>query len=402
MNSLRFLQISDVHLDSTMSGGRLRLPQEKSQQRRRELRTAFAAAVELAQERRVDVILIPGDLFDDESVSNDTVNFVIDILSRKPRIPTVITPGNHDPYSLASPYCADFRSARGLPPWPDSVRIVSETRFTPFELPELPDVSFTAMGYDRNRSIEERLLGERLPRNEAPLQLLIFHGSREHYAPPGKLVTLPFSDAELAAQDFHYAAIGHYHSYGAIEGNGRILGCYAGCPAGRSLDECGKKFVLLGEVRRDGERIEVDVEPVQIDRREVGQVQVSVQGVTHRDALLERLTVALEASGYGKDDMLLAEVGGRLPRGIDPDIPGDFLADRFFQLTFDTSRLKPDYDLEVYLRQGVDSTEARFVREMKSRIEAENEPGQRRLLESALYYGLDALIQNEVVPRYED
>jgi hypothetical protein len=42
------------------------------------------------------------------------------------------------------------------------------------------------------------------------------------------------------------------------------------------------------------------------------------------------------------------------------------------------------------------------VRELKSRIDATADPDQRRLLESALYYGLDALIQKEVSPRYED
>jgi DNA repair exonuclease SbcCD nuclease subunit len=279
---------------------------------------------------------------------------------------------------------------------------VTETAFTSFRLDGLPDVSFTAMGHDRDRPIDERMLAERLPREEASFQILVCHGSRDHYAPTDKMVTLPFSDAELAAQGFHYAALGHYHSYAAIEARGRILGCYAGCPAGRSLDESGRKVVLVGELSRDDDRVSLEVEPVVLDRRQIGQVQVSVQGVTHREALFGRLEKGLEASGYGADDILLVEVTGRLPRGIDPHIPPDLLADRYYHLTFDTSRLKPDYDLGVYLRRGAASTEARFVREMKSRIDAEADPERRQILESALYYGLDALIQKEVAPRYED
>lgn len=399
---LRFVQVSDVHLDSPVAGGRLRLPQEKSERRRKELRDVFAAAIDLARDREAGVILIPGDLFDDEAVRQDTVAFVIDLLSRPPRIPVVLAPGNHDPYSLASPYCPELREAKGLPRWPAHVRIVASTSFDAFRLPELPDVSFTAMGYDRNRALGERLLARPLPRLEAPLQLLLFHGSRDHYAPAGKMVTLPFSDAELVGQDFHYAAIGHYHDYDAIEAHGRIYGCYSGCPAGRSLAEPGKKVVLAGEVWNDGPGARVEIEPVRLDRREIGQVQVSVQGVTHRDALLQRLEAGVAASGFGRDDLLLVEVSGRLPRGVDPFIPHDFLADRHFHIAFDTSRLKPDYDLAAYLGKGAASTEGRFVREMKARIDAAADPDERRLLESALYYGLDALIQKEVAPRYED
>lgn len=400
--TLRFVQISDVHLDSPMSGGRLRLPQEKSERRRRELRDVFAAAIDLAVERRADVLLIPGDLFDDEAVRNDTVAFVIDRLAQAPQVPVVIAPGNHDPYSQGSPYSAALRETKGLPAWPAHVHIVSSTTFTPFRLAALPQVSFTAMGHDRNRGVGERLLAARLPREAAPFQILLFHGSRDHYAPAGKMVTLPFSDAELADQGFHYAAIGHYHEYASIELAGRILGCYSGCPAGRSLAESGKKVVLVGEIARDGDEVSLDIEPVRLDRREVGQVQVSVQGVTHRDALLERLGKGVEAAGFSRDDLLLVEVSGRLARGVDPSLPSDFLADRHFHVAFDTSRLRPDYDLAAYLAKGSATTEGRFVRELKSRIDAAGDSDQRRLLESALYYGLDALIQKEVVPRYED
>ncbi len=402
MHQVKFLQISDVHLDSTMNGGRLQLPPAKAQLRRTELRQVFSVALDLARERKVDVVLLPGDLFDDEAVSDDTVNFVVDTLGREPRIPVLIAPGNHDPYAATSPYSPSQRERRGQPPWPENVWIVREPRFVAFRHPALPDVSFTSMAYDRNRRIEERLLATRLPRLEAPIQLLLFHGSRQHYAPPGKMETLPFSDQELTQQGFHYAAIGHYHSYASIEAEGRVVGAYSGCPAGRSIAELGQKVVLLGTVTREGERTRVTLEPIQADPRQVGRLEISVQGVTHRQAFLERLEQGLSVGGHSRNDLLLVEVTGRLPRGIDASIPEQFLEDRFFHLAFDTSGLKPDYDLEVYLRAGHRSTESRFVQEMTSRIDGEPDAERRSILENALYYGLDALIQKEVVPRYED
>jgi DNA repair exonuclease SbcCD nuclease subunit len=399
---LQFLQLSDVHLDSPLSGGRLTLPPEKATRRRKELCQVFAAALDLARQRAVDVILLPGDLFDVEAVTDDTVNFVIDALAAGPPIPLVLTPGNHDPLSRTSPYAAALRARRGQPPWPEHVLIVQEPHFTAFRHPMLPHVSFTGMAYDRNRPIEQRLLADPLPRLEAEVQILIFHGSRDLYAPHGKRITLPFSDEELAAQSFHYAAIGHYHSYAAIEHGGRILGCYAGCPAGRNLGELGKKTVLLGDVLVTDDEVRVEVEPIRLDRREVGRVEISVDGVTHGQALMERVQHGLAGSGYSRDDLLLVELVGRLPRGIDATVPAELASERFFHVVFDSSGVKPDYDLEVYLREGLSSTEGRFAREMKARLDGETDPARRRLIENALYYGLDALVLKEVVPRYED
>ncbi len=67
----------------------------------------------------------------------------------------------------------------------------------------------------------------------------------------------------------------------------------------------------------------------------------------------------------------------------------------------DTSRLRPSYDLDRYRREEFRTTEARFAREMLRRME-EADPLERRIIENALYYGLDALVQKEVAPRYEE
>ena len=78
--------------------------------------------------------------------------------------------------------------------------------------------------------------------------------------------------------------------------------------------------------------------------------------------------------GYSRDDLLLVELVGRLPRGIDATVPAELASERFFHVVFDSSGVKPDYDLEVYLREGLSSTEGRFAREMKARLDGETDP----------------------------
>ncbi|MDE6590427.1 MAG: metallophosphoesterase, partial [Oscillospiraceae bacterium] len=61
---MKVLHASDFHLDSPLSG----LPPEKSAQRRRELRDVPARLARLARDEEVDLVLLPGDLFDGERV----------------------------------------------------------------------------------------------------------------------------------------------------------------------------------------------------------------------------------------------------------------------------------------------------------------------------------------------
>lgn len=408
MPTLTFLQISDLHLDSVLLSGRLALPEPKARVRRDELRQILTRALRLAKEHRTQIVLIPGDLFDDEAVTQDTVNFVIDHLGSIDPTPVIIAPGNHDFFSLGSPYNDGLLAARRQRRWPPNVHIFRDGAWATHVPQGLSDVTVTGMAHAANALLSQRLLAVPILRPEAAhapggIHLLMFHGSRDHARiPEGKLRTLPFSEAELAAQGFDFAAVGHYHDHAALTSpDGRVLGAYAGCPAGRGVDEEGERHVLLGEVIKEGGSTRVRMEPVQLDPRVVRVVDVECTGATHRDALAARIEKALDERGAAPGDLIHLRLSGRVSPGIDTRLPETLQGDRFFHLTADLSRLLPDYDLERYRDGTLRTTEARFAREMLGRMEAESDAARRRLLENALYYGLDALLQKNVVPRYE-
>jgi DNA repair exonuclease SbcCD nuclease subunit len=407
MQVLRFLQLSDLHLDSSLTAGRLGLPPDKVRIRQGEIRGILPLACDLARERRIDLVLIPGDLFDDEAISMDTVNFVTETLAGLAPLPVVIAPGNHDFYSLGSPYNDDLLAARRQKPWPANVKIFREGSWDVWRVPGLADVSVTGMAHAAGASIEERLIAQRIPRDEeAAITLLLFHGSRDNTDLPGrKLCTLPFADAELADQGFDYAAVGHYHEPATIaNASGRIVGAYAGCPAGRGLDEQGEKSVIVGEIVKEEEDgpARVSLERVPLDRRRIQIVEVHCTGLTHKDAILKRAEEQLALRELRAEDIVYLRFVGRVSPGIDFRLPDGYLADRYFHVATDLSRLRPAYDLERYRRKELRTTEARFAREMLRRMEEASDPAERRLLENALYYGLDALVEKEVSPRYEE
>ncbi len=405
LTSLRFLQLSDLHLDSSLQAGRMGLSPDSARARRVELRQVLPKACSLVRELGLQAVLLPGDLFDDESVTQDTVNFVIDHLAGLSPVPAFIAPGNHDFYSLGSPYNNELLAARKQRPWPSNVHIFTSGRWCTFASDALPGVHVTGMAHSANAALAERLLAREVPRPGHPgIHVLMFHGSRDNARIPArKLRTLPFSDAELASHGFDYAAIGHYHDQADIlSPDGRLIGAYAGCPAGRGLDETGEKYVLAGKILKDETGCKVTIERVRLDSRAVRCVEVACFGITHREALVRRIEEALAIREFSPEDLVHVKLTGRVAPGIDVRIPDGAFDDRFFHISFDASLLKPDYSLERYREETLKTTEARFAREMLRRIDAETDPARRRLFENALYYGLDALLQKDVVPRYEE
>jgi len=93
---------------------------------------------------------------------------------------------------------------------------------------------------------------------------------------------------------------------------------------------------------------------------------------------------------------------GRLARGVRYAAPGPELRARAFYVRINLTAVRPDYDLDAYRTDTSTATEPRFARAMLDKIQAEQDPAERAVLESALYYGLDAFRLGEVMPVYEE
>lgn len=415
--AFKFLQISDCHLDAKMASKRVGLPAAKRQERADELLQVLVRAIDLAAESAVDAVIVPGDLWDSESVTSRTVNRLIEKLAATGDIPVVIAPGNHDYYSADSLYSAESLTARGMRQWPPGVHIFKSGAFSSFRHPRREDVSFTGRAFTQNVPVTDRLLSPGpQPDRDCPINILVFHGSLDEYdgadrGLPGK-VTAPFSAGELEALAFTYAAVGHYHHFREIRaGKGPLLGAYAGCPAGRSFDECGPRYVLLGEISagEDGSA-RVDLEKVEIDKRRFLSVSCDLTGLS-QDEVLADIEQSLAAAGArAASDVVRISIEGRHPTGGQPDYVPENLEGRYYHLVVDDCT-RPDYLTERFDKR---TTEGRFIQAMLDlKKKAESQGGRLSLgegkadlsvsnIEDALYYGLDALKQKKVTVRNVD
>ena len=94
---ITFLHAADIHLDSPLKGLE-RYESAPVESIRSATRRAFVRLIDLALERRVDFVLIAGDLYDGDWRDYNTGLFLTGQLGRlsEARVPVVLIAGNHD------------------------------------------------------------------------------------------------------------------------------------------------------------------------------------------------------------------------------------------------------------------------------------------------------------------
>ena len=405
LQTLRFLQISDLHLDSSLASGRLALPAEKRQRINQDMIRALGRAVNMAMDAEVDAILIPGDAWDDESVSLQTASQFFDLLAKAAPIPVIIAPGNHDPYHVFSFYNAAFYQDRAGRAHPDNVYIFTSPEITALQVPRLPGVTFYGCCFTENRPRRERILRNCRPVAEDGLHVLLLHGSQDDAVAPNPeaMATAPFTRAELLECGFDYTALGHYHRYSDIRDDaGRIRAAYGGIPVARGLDETGDHRVLLGEVERGGIRPDGGMVAEYVDVRHVKKLQVEVDpGVLSSVELENRITTALRENGTTIDDMVYITLTGLTHPEIDSfSVDQEWRANQCFHLVIDLSQLQPDYGDLADISDAEKHVEGRFDQRMRQLLENAPDDDAAARIRLARSLGLDALRGREVKPRH--
>ena len=90
---VKLIHTADLHLDSAF---RSRFTKEEAENRRQKQLMAWKELLSFAEEKKVQGILIAGDLFDSPVVSHGTMDFFLSTISEHPEISFFYLRGNHD------------------------------------------------------------------------------------------------------------------------------------------------------------------------------------------------------------------------------------------------------------------------------------------------------------------
>lgn len=348
---LKILHASDFHLDSPF----YRLSAEQAIARRREMRELPAKLARLVREEQIDLVLLPGDLFDGERVYPETVEALTAALGSM-EVPVVIAPGNHDCVWSGSPYLTAQ--------WPDNVHIFTSQESDSFVFPEL-NCEVHGYAFTTPHRTDEPLR-EFVASPDGRIHLICAHGEvgmGGDYA--------PITPAALGKSGAVYAALGHIHAGTGLNWEGDTAWAYCGCSEGRGFDELGPKGALVVSVDDSG----IGARFVPLCRR---QYRIERVNADEFEARLHEL------SG---DDLVRVILTGESRRAPNLNELLKQAQPHFFHVELrDETTLSQD----LWARAEEDSLTGLFLREMRRRLDAATEEERPSVL-LAVRFGLAAL-----------
>lgn len=410
-----FLQISELLLDSKLVSKVLTLSPAQRQERNEECMELLIRLCREAASRNVDAILIPGNLWDATCITNATAARVIELFASIPQVAIVLVPGPYDPYSPDGLHNSGVLAARGLKPWSDNVLPLTSTSFETVLHPTRKDVTFTARAMNGNG--QDGAFSTGFPAlSRMPIRILLLPAKvpgLEDNPESAKHKVQPYSLAvdQLDAAGFSYTAFsGHFNFHQVRNSHGKLLGAYAGSLIGRTLQELGPRHAIWGRVITDGGNdVIVSVDPVEVDCRKIISTTCSITGVKP-EQIHTTIQNAITKEGVRTKDIVLLKVTGMYPHGDPPQLVTPELKELYYHLILD-DRTRPDY---LGARADERTTEGKFIQtllEMKHRAELkggalpDTEYGAElstKVIEDALYYGLQALKERKVAVRNVD
>ena len=90
---MKMIHCADIHLGSKMEA---KLPKEKADERKAEVRASFEKMVQYAKDEDVRAILLAGDVFDSDRPLKKDKAFFYDVVRHNPEIDFLYLRGNHD------------------------------------------------------------------------------------------------------------------------------------------------------------------------------------------------------------------------------------------------------------------------------------------------------------------
>jgi len=269
---VRLIHTADLHLDSAFSS---RFSKEEAEERRQSLLMAWNRLLSYGIEKKVQAVLIAGDLFDSAVVSRSTMEIFLSSIRRNPDISFFYLRGNHDTENT-------FRFQENLP---KNLFLFSKggKKYRLNEKLILAGKEY----YGSTERNKDGFPGQSFwDFKEEDCNLFMLHGEltesdiRYPLEPASGIGVRneesaeQDKDAENEVQDnagislkalsrypVHYLALGHIHKRG--EGQfGSIRYAYPGCLQGRGFDEEGEKGFFYLEVNEETKEIQTEFIPI--------------------------------------------------------------------------------------------------------------------------------------------
>lgn len=346
---MRFMHIADVHLGAAPDHGFV-----WAKDRGREIWESFRNCISDANEKKVDLLLIAGDLFHRQPELSELreVNYLFSTLEKTI---VVLIAGNHDYIKPASPYL-DFQ-------WNENVVCLFAKDCERIRLPELKTEIY-GFSYHQQEITEPLYDGLEAEKSDYFRILLGHGGDAEH---------IPINKEKMANAGFDYIALGHIHKPQVYIKN---LAMYAGALEPVDCADLGPHGYIMGDVHRKKVKLAFVEHAGRQYRRE--EVEVTPEDT----AFSVREKIASLIAQEGTQHMYRIILTGQRHPKLRLDVREYMKCGRVFEIV---DRTVPEFKLEELRSQYRGQLIGDF-------IESFGDGPSNRIEEKALYYGLEALL----------
>ena len=339
----RAIHCADIHLGSKME---TKLPKEKADERRAEVRRTFSSMAEYAREHEVPVILLSGDVFDSDSPFKKDKAFFYNVVKEHPEIDFLYLRGNHD----------------------------NKESYTEQDIPNLKTFGKDWTYYCYGDVVVSGI--ELAPENAVSLySVLRLNPGKKNVVMLHGQITETMGNPETAEPDtvylprlrgknIDYLALGHLHSYREGKLDERGIYAYSGCLEGRGFDETGKKGFVLLEI---GDAVRTEFVP--FAKRTIKEERMDISGTENAYQACQKIRAELKTESSDLLRILLTGAIDYENDGLAQEIEGYLAPDFYFVSVKDKTMRKLNLEaLSVKL-----SLKGEFIRTVFSSSEYSEE-----------------------------
>lgn len=341
---MRIAHLADVHLDAPFA----QFGPEAQRKRQVAIEESFKQALREASDCEVDLLVIAGDLYEQERFTPSTANFLCRELAAFAR-PVYIAPGNHDHYVRKSLYATVD--------WSSNVHLFTDAALQPVTLED--GLTLWGAAHLVPASTIDFLDGFTVDRGG--VHLALFHGAEQSELAyvhqlggddERKAAYAPFRADQIIDAGLHHAFLGHIHTARDAEKH-----TYPGNAEPLTFGERGdlQRGLVIATIDDQGG---VTRERISVAKSSVDDVPVDLTGCKSNSDVREKVAEGLrDATGFVRVT-LAGEVGDAVD--INVDELRDVAPDELDAVVFRFGQLHVSYPIEEIARETA-TVRGRFV-----------------------------------------
>jgi DNA repair exonuclease SbcCD nuclease subunit len=360
---VKFIHTGDVHIGMEFKKASFGI--DFAKKRRNEIKETFYNIVKRAGDNKVHLLLISGDLFEDEYITIGDLKELNNQFTKIIDTKVIIIAGNHDPI-------IGNKSNYSLINWSNNVHIIN----TEIEKLVFEDIGVDIYGLSWNKKqIKDNLLNDIQIEDKNKINILLAHGDiyqQSNY--------LPIDKNNLIQKGFDYVALGHIHKSDFIADNI----AYCGSPEPLDFSESDKHGIIEGCISNSN----LDISFVPFAKREFVIMHIDIDENMTVECIIDIIVNKLQNHEFHNLYRIILE--GLKDKDITLDI--NYIKNRLEEHVIYTEiidKTTPNYDLDKLRKENANNVIGKFIEHMESDIED-------AIYRQALYEGIEALLSEKV------